>query len=91
MCFEGLIQNKYFGLLHLSLDRLLRREVDFGPPRAGLGSSLVTLGLVTKADRECGWLAKSLEAQECVSDSSLPGVPRVGSKCLLLFLAKSTK
>jgi hypothetical protein len=36
---------------------------------------MVTLGLVTKADRECGWLAKSLEAQECGSDSSLPGVP----------------
>lgn len=40
------------------------------PARAGLGSFLVTLGLVPKADGECGWLAKSLEAQECRSDSS---------------------
>lgn len=75
MCFEGLVQNEYLGLLHLSLDKLSRREVGSDPPRTGLGSFLVTLGLVTKADGERGWLVKSLEAQECGPDSSLPGVP----------------
>lgn len=62
-----------------------------GPPRAGSGSFFVTLDLVTKADGEHGWLAKSLEAQECGADSSQPGV--LGwvacSMYLLLFLAKS--
>lgn len=58
----------------LSLDKQLRREVGLDPHRAGLGSFFVTLDLVTEADGERGWLAKSLEAQECRADSSQPGV-----------------
>lgn len=61
-------------ILHLSLDKQSRREVGLGPPWAGLGSFFVTLDLVTEADGERGWLAKSLEAQECRADSSQPGV-----------------
>lgn len=37
VCLEGLIQNDYPGLLHLTLDRQSRREVGSGPLRAGLG------------------------------------------------------
>lgn len=44
------------------------------PTQGRLGSFFVTLDLVTKADGERGWLAKSLEAQECGADSSQPGV-----------------
>lgn len=47
-----------------------------GSNGAGLGSLLVTLSLVIKADGERGWLGKSVEALECGADSSQPGVLR---------------
>lgn len=89
VCFEGLTQNEYPGLLHLSLDRQSRKEVGSGPPRAGVGSFLVTPGGSSYRDRGRTWVAKSLEAQECGPDSSLSAWgPRVGSKYLLFILGK---
>lgn len=89
VCFEGLTQNEYPGLLHLSLDRQSRKEVGSGPPRAGLGSFLVILGGSSYKDRRRTWVAKSLEAEECGPDSSLSAWgPRVGSKYLLFILSK---
>lgn len=66
----------------------LSPEGGLGPPRAGAGSLLVTLGPVTKAGRECGWLPKPMKTQECGEGWSWPQVSW-SSVRLLSFLGRS--